>query len=1265
MHTAPDDGTPGTSTSWEHEWRALRAWLSTVTDRYDLGDPLGRGGTGIVFRAFDREIGCEVALKTARALSPSSIARIKREFRARARLHHPNLVQLFDLVASGDAAFFTMELVETLDLRDWVRGQSECQEVTDVATGDIADVFPAGRAPRPPLDEAGRNRLVAVLYQIVSALHVLHGAGVIHRDLKPENVLLDLSGRVALADFSISLSIGRSAQGRKVAGTPGYMSPEQRRGRELGSSSDLYSVGAMALEALIGHLPARPIAGALEHYPEFAAIIDPLLAEDAGERPSTSTVLRELRKLRPRGTGTGGTEFRLREQSESASWGRKETRERITAALERAGSSSPVLVRVTGPSGIGKSALLDSVLRERCAARPDTLVLRGTCRPNEYTDFGAFEGVADDLCEHLVTAGQGLESLLVGIQVAALERVFPAFVGAELPDRTGTSPFRDPSELRQNILRGWCELIRRVGSEHDVVVWLDDIQWIDDDSLELLSALLSGRVRASFVVSHRVDATARGDQDRLSKLWQEFRASRHGWTDHIELQALDETEMADLIAASSETALSDGALLQLARASGGYPIFLRFVDQLDASDFATSAEDTEALLYALINRSIQTLPEAERASIDVLCVAAGPVAASILVGASPDAEATFAACRSLEQLGLVTRAPEAHSRKLMPFHDRVRQARRAALSIAAQREVHETLVARHRATQSGDFEALTHHLEALGRLDEAAASAIEAADAACTRLAFSSATSYYGKALEWDGDGPLAWDTQRKLGESLANLCIGQEAGAALERAAQLYERTRSRDTVALKLWAQAVAQYFRGGEFAHGYRLLRVILDFWGAGVPASRSECMLNSLGLRMGLAVRGRGYSPRAEASVPEQEFVRLDALWVGCTSLAHVNHALADVLSQKHLRVALDIGETSRLARSLINAAGGEFAIGGPFFKRRAEKLLVEAKRAIDRAPNDYDRGYYTIALGAVAYFQGNFPAVPAHAELADNLLSRRGASAAWERTINYNYWLFSLALLGRVSELSECVNRSAEDARARRDVLAENHTRSGYSALLWLYLDDIDGANENARHFLPSTWMRRNPGSTERPWPEEAFSTPDYHNLLADVHLLLYAKRGAAAYELMRAAWPHVRHALLHKVQFVGVDLRFLFARAALVWLAAEPPRTPDDPRLRTVHGQIAGIRRDSNACAEPYAAYLRAQVEATRNARAKELAAAAGSFRRLGMVVHAACVEYRMAEYDEDGGRAAEAAAQLSRLGIANPVRVVDMFAPRGLLGES
>ena len=210
--------------------------------RYEILDLLGQGGMGAVYKARDREVDREVALKVIRPEltgHPDIVRRFKQELILARQVTHKNVVRIFDLGEAEGAKFISMEFIDGRDLRSLLaeRGKFEPEEA------------------------------IGIIEQVCHALDAAHTAGVIHRDLKPQNIMVDKQGRVAVMDFGIARSTELSGltQTGVLMGTPAYMSPEQAKGEEVDSRSDLFSLGIIFYELLAGKSPyeATTSAGSL------------------------------------------------------------------------------------------------------------------------------------------------------------------------------------------------------------------------------------------------------------------------------------------------------------------------------------------------------------------------------------------------------------------------------------------------------------------------------------------------------------------------------------------------------------------------------------------------------------------------------------------------------------------------------------------------------------------------------------------------------------------------------------------------------------------------------------------------------------------------------------------------------------------------------------------------------------------------------------------------------------------------------------------
>jgi serine/threonine protein kinase len=194
-----------------------------VAQRYELIELIGHGGMGDVYRALDRELDEEVALKIVRdALInvPGVLERFRAEVKLARRVTHKNVARTYELGRADGLTFFTMELVAGESLTDRLR----------------AGPLPVGLA-------------VAIAVELCDALAAAHAVGVVHRDLKPDNVLIARDGRVVLTDFGVAaIAADESAS----SGTPRYMAPEQTRGEPATPACDVYALGLVLYEMVVG-----------------------------------------------------------------------------------------------------------------------------------------------------------------------------------------------------------------------------------------------------------------------------------------------------------------------------------------------------------------------------------------------------------------------------------------------------------------------------------------------------------------------------------------------------------------------------------------------------------------------------------------------------------------------------------------------------------------------------------------------------------------------------------------------------------------------------------------------------------------------------------------------------------------------------------------------------------------------------------------------------------------------------------------------------
>lgn len=250
---------------------------TVLGNRYEILRKIGDGGMAFVYQARDKLLNRIVAVKVLRPEfvdDQEFLVKFKREAEAVASLSHPNIVNVYDVGEDGKVHYIVMEYVDGQNLKEIIQDEGSLEEYTAL---DIAK-------------------------QIARALSAAHRNGIIHRDIKPHNILISKDGRqVKVADFGIAKAVSSSTMTNmgSVIGSVHYISPEQAKGKHLTSNADLYSLGIVLYEMIIGRVPFSgdsPISIALKHINEDIAFTD----QDKINIPnSVRTIISKLTQKEP------------------------------------------------------------------------------------------------------------------------------------------------------------------------------------------------------------------------------------------------------------------------------------------------------------------------------------------------------------------------------------------------------------------------------------------------------------------------------------------------------------------------------------------------------------------------------------------------------------------------------------------------------------------------------------------------------------------------------------------------------------------------------------------------------------------------------------------------------------------------------------------------------------------------------------------------------------------------------------------------------
>jgi len=249
-----------------------------LSNRYRIVTPVGEGGMGELYRAEDLRLGQTVALKflpKTIAHIPHAWAQVEREVRIARQISHPNVCRVFDIGESNDGPFITMEFIDGEDLASLLK-----------------------RIGRLHTDKG-----LQVAHQLCMGLAAAHELGIVHRDLKPANIMVDGRGRVRITDFGLAALVQELRKDQMLAGTPGYMAPEQVTGGQITLRTDIYAAGLVMYELFSGR-QAFPLTKTFDQHrpspvrlssiikgfdPVIERIISRCLAPNPEERPSSAS----------------------------------------------------------------------------------------------------------------------------------------------------------------------------------------------------------------------------------------------------------------------------------------------------------------------------------------------------------------------------------------------------------------------------------------------------------------------------------------------------------------------------------------------------------------------------------------------------------------------------------------------------------------------------------------------------------------------------------------------------------------------------------------------------------------------------------------------------------------------------------------------------------------------------------------------------------------------------------------------------------------
>jgi tetratricopeptide (TPR) repeat protein len=1190
------------------------------TERYQVRRFLGAGSMGTVYEAFDRERGQPVALKRLRHFSPAALYLFKQEFRGLVDVVHPNLVRLYELVATDPRdIFFAMELVRGAELLRHLR-------------------TPAG---------IDADRLRDAIRQLADGVQALHGAGKLHRDVKPSNVLVTHEGRVVLLDFGVGAEIAQGRGGdapdeEGVVGTVAYMAPEQAAGDPPTMASDWYSVGAILYEALTGRPPivgttsevlrtkrsfdAEPPSVVSPQVPaDLDALCTALLQRSPTARPSGAETLRLLGIAR-------------REPPSEKSRpvvGRGPQMEFLRDAL-KASRIEAVTVQVDGLSGMGKSALVHAFLDE-VAAQGEAVVLRGRAYERESVPYRGVDSWIDALSRQLLRRSDHGAPVPVGDDAWALARLFPVLRRvpeiADAKERT----VGDPQRLRRLGFAALRDLLCTLGKAQPLVVSIDDAHWSDADS----AALLLDVLRPPHAPSMMLVMTCR-DEERGSLFLRRLRGE---WPPGADLRELavgplgpDDAKALALSLLDTEAEGTADAASDVARESGGSPFL---IDEL-ARGYRVANRDKAArrpvTLEGSVTSRVAELPDGARRVLELVAVGGRPLPMTTLAAAASSTEAEVDVLRAqrLVRVGLRSGLEVVEA-----TNARIGEVVAGSLPPERLRALHGDIARALESDPGADPESVAVHMVRAGNGHRAGPFAERAAHDAIGKLAFDRAAQMFRLAIDaQDPASPALAMLHARLAEALAWAGRGQLAAKAYLEAAG-----RSEGVARLELERAAADQLLASGRIDEGGDALRRVLAVMGTTAPRSVGAALFWLLVYRIRLAIVGLRFAERRPADVAHEARVRIETMFAVAMGFSVVDVLLGACMQTRCLLLAMRTGDSAQILRAALMEGGHRASMGGPEGRRETE-LFDVGRQLAARSGDPRSQAFVDAAVGFAAFLRGRWK--EARRLLDSSTATLAQGSAHWQAN-GHIFATSTCYFSGELRELTRRDTRLTSDAAERGDLYTTVNLATTTTITVRLVADDPEGARRQLREAM-------------KQWSQSGFFVQQWQAMVSEPDIDLYTGDGAGAYDRLARDLPALRRSFMLNVQFMRSMTLYAHGRCAIASVEARPALRAR--RIAEARRCLRRLARERMPWVETLTRTVAAATEnasGDREATVSALRALIASAAKTDMATHASVGRYRLGEVlagDEGAALLESARCALASEGVRDAEATAAIYLP-------
>jgi adenylate cyclase len=1083
---------------------------STGTEpRYRIIEALGRGGMGEVCLAEDLILDREVALKFLASDEGDALEQLLNEARAAAALDHPFICKIYEVTNLDGRPCIVMEYVrgETLERR-------------------------LRRGPLP-LDEGLR-----IAEEIAEALEAAHKRRFIHRDLKPANVMVTEDHHIKVMDFGLAVRLAVSEDERTIAvrpgeegmllGTPAYMAPEQIGGSPADRRSDIFAFGIVLYETLSGVHPFRrtgieatlaAIVGEIApelhgHAPSVPIAVSEVVAKMLAKHPASryqsfGDLRLDLRRLAGELTAPAPVRPVIveapRDDERVPLFGRESERSELLQAINKAVAGRGALIVLAGEAGVGKSRLAEEALAAGRRLGCQTLV--GRCHEQDGTPplipyIEVLEEAARVIPVPTFRQAVGRTAPELARLLPELHRLFP-----DIPPAMELPP-----ELRQRFLfTNFREFLTRCSSATPLVIFLDDLQWADESTLQLTQHLAQHLDSLPIVViaGYR-DVGVAAEPQQAGALNQLFRRVRGQSRDAtaasqivargleqlvakrvarmVTLRPLSENDVRGMLGALGHGDPPSRLVRKFVDQTGGNPFFIEELFRnlseegrlFDGGgkwkrDLELNDLDVPSSVRLVIDRRLQRVSGDTQNVLKAAAVIGQHFELDLLDAVTDvDEEALMTALEEAEQAHLLKGPSGRQERRWRFAHQLICQTLTGAVPQLRRQRLHIRIADAMAQLDAETYKSeIAHHLYSAGPMADATRTAralMTAGDAAHTMYATEDAVQHYRRAIEVLNEGGGDEATLLGVQERLADLLtLLGDRGAAMEHyqaLAAAHEKSGARIDLARQV-RKIGTLYWQGGDRTQAiqcYQRALGALDGMSAHIEAAHLYQELGLTAFRSGDNVTAiawaEGALSSAEAALADSASVTPETRRAAAAAIAHATNTIGVALARSGqldaARERIEHSVNAAREHGLLDVACRGYANLGVLYS------TVEPKKAIDVSLTGLELASKIGAASLQSYIYANlataYCALTERCE-SEGLMAAQTAANLDRELGQLDHLAVPLIVMAQIHQCQGELERAQEvyrEALALADKMAEPQLQLPcYEGLATIYLDRGD------------------------------------------------------------------------------------------------------------------------------------------------------------------------------------------------------------------